>query len=61
MFDDTDSKDIKIVTDGVIEEMNFDNNIEIPSDDEVAVDGPKKKKKFPSQIAYTSNRIVGKY
>ena len=23
--------------------MNFDNNIEIPSDDEVAVDGPKKK------------------
>ena len=60
MFDDTDSKDIKIVTDGVIEEMNFDNNIEIPSDDEMAVDGPKKKK-FPSQIAYTSNRIVGKY
>ena len=24
--------------------MNFDDNIEIPSDDEVAVDGPKKKK-----------------
>ena len=60
MFDDTDSKDIKIVTDGVIEEMNFDDNIEIPSDDEVAVDAPKKKK-FPSQIAYTSNRIVEKY
>ena len=40
--------------------MNFDDNIEIPSDDEVAVHGPKKKK-FPSQIAYTSNRIVEKY
>ena len=50
MFDDTDSKDIKIITDGVIEEMNFDDNIEIPSDDEVAVDGPKKKK-IPTQIA----------
>ena len=46
MFDDTDSKDIKIVTDGVIEEMNFDDNIEIPSDDEVAVK-EKKKKKIP--------------
>ena len=45
LSDDTDSKDIKNVSDGVIKEINFGNNIEIPSDDEVAVDGPKIKNK----------------
>ena len=44
MFDDTNSKDIKKVFDEVIEEINFSDNIEIPPDDEVAVDGPKNKK-----------------
>ena len=33
LFDDTDSKDIKKVSDGVIKEINFGDNIEIPSDD----------------------------
>ena len=33
LFDDDNSKDIKNVSDGVIEEINFSNNIEIPSDD----------------------------
>ena len=33
----------KKVSDAVIREINFGNNIEIPSDDEVAIDGPKKK------------------
>ena len=42
LFDDTDSKNIKKVSDGVIKKINFDNNIEIPSDDEMAIDGPKK-------------------
>ena len=41
-FDDTNSKDIKEVFDEFITEINFSDNIEIPSDDEVAVDGPKK-------------------
>ena len=41
LFDDTDSKNIKKVSDGVIKKINFDNNIEIPSDDEMAIDGPK--------------------
>ena len=44
LFDDTDSKNIKKVSDGVIKKINFDNNIEIPSDDEMAIDGPKIKK-----------------
>ena len=30
------------VSNGVMEEINFDNNIEIPSDDEMVVDEPKK-------------------
>ena len=42
LFDDTNSKDIKEVFDEFITEINFSDNIEIPSDDEVAVDGPKK-------------------
>ena len=29
------------ISDGVIEEINFDDNIEIPSDNEAAVDAPK--------------------
>ena len=41
-FDDTNSKDIKEVFDEFITEINFSDNIEIQSDDEVAVDGPKK-------------------
>ena len=41
-LDDTNSKDIKEVFDEFITEINFSDNIEIPSDDEVAVDGPKK-------------------
>ena len=32
LLDDTDSKDIKKVSDGVIQEKNLGNNIEIPSD-----------------------------
>ena len=44
MFDETDSKDVKKVSDGVITEINFGDNIEILSDNEVAVDGPKNKK-----------------
>ena len=31
LLDDTDSKDIKKVSDGVIQEKNLGNNIEIPS------------------------------
>ena len=42
LFDDTDSKDIKNVSNSVIKEINFGDSIEIPFDDEVAIDGPKK-------------------
>ena len=63
LFDDTDSKGIKKVSDGVIEEINFGDNIEIPSDDEVAVDEPKKIKIIPNPngVRLASNRIIKKY
>ena len=63
LFDDTNSKDIKKVSDGVIEEINFGDNIEIPSDDEVAVDEPKKIKIIPNPngVRLASNRIIKKY
>ena len=63
MFDDTHSKNIKRVSNGVMEEINFDDNIEIPSDDEVAVDGPKKIKIIsnPNSLRLASNRIIRKY
>ena len=62
LFDDTDSKDIKKVSDSVIKEINFDDNIEIPSDDEMAVYGPKKIKIIPkSNSAHlASNSIIKK-
>ena len=49
-FDDTHPKDIKKGFDAVIEEINFGDNIEIPSDDELALAGQKKKKRkwFPT-------------
>ena len=62
LFDDTDSKDMKKVSDSVIKEINFDDNIEIPSDDKMAVDGPKKIKIIPkSNSAHlASNSIIKK-
>ena len=62
LFDDTDSKDIKKFSDSVIKEINFDDNIEIPSDDKMAVDGPKKIKIIPkSNSAHlASNSIIKK-
>ena len=50
----------KNVSDGVIKEINFGNNIEISSDDEVAIDGPKKKKKNTNtnSVDLGSNRII---
>ena len=56
LFDDTDSKDIKKVSDGAIKKINFGDNIETPSDDEVALDGLKKIK-----IILASNRIIKKF
>ena len=63
MLDDTNAKDIKKVSDGVIKEINFGDNIEIPSDAEVAVDGSKKIKIIhnPNSIRLASNRIIKKY
>ena len=62
LFDDTNSKDIKKVSDGVIKEINFDDNIEIPSDDKVAIDGPKKIKIIPksNSVHLASNSIIKK-
>ena len=61
LFDDSDSKVIRKVSDGVIEEINFGSNIEIPSD-EVTVDGPKQIKVIPNpnSIRLASNRITRK-
>ena len=63
MFDDTDSKDIKKVSDGAIKKINFGDNIETPSDDEVALDGLKKIKIIPNpnSVRLASNRIIKKY
>ena len=59
----TRSKNVKRVSNGVMEEINFDDNIEILSDDEVAVDGPKKIKIIPNpnSLCLASNRIIRKY
>ena len=53
----------KKVSDGVFEKINFGDTVEIPSDDEVAVDGPKKIKPIPNpnSIRLASNRIIKKY
>ena len=63
LFDDTDSKDIKKVSDGAIKKINFGDNIETPSDDEVALDGLKKIKIIPNpnSVRLASNRIIKKY
>ena len=42
LFGDTDWYKTKKVSDSVFEKINFGDNIEIPPDDEVAVDGSKK-------------------
>ena len=47
LLDDTDSKDIKKVSDGVTEEINFGGNIEIPSDDECGHRWIKKENSQP--------------
>ena len=64
LFDNTHSTDkTKKVSDGVFEKINFGDTVEIPSDDEVAVDGPKKIKPIPNpnSIRLASNRIIKKY
>ena len=61
MFDDTNSKDKK-VSDGVIQEINFDDNIKIPPGDEVAIDGPNKIIILnPNSVSLASNRIMKKF
>ena len=64
LFDNTHSTDkTKKVSDGVFEKINFGDTVEIPSDDEVAVDGPKKIIPIPNpnSIRLASNRIIKKY
>ena len=61
LFDDINSKDIKKVSDGVIKETNFDDKIEIPFDDEVALDGPKENYSQPKSMRLASNRIIKIY
>ena len=43
-----------------MEEINFGQNIEIPSGDEVAVDGPKTIKVIlnPNTVRLASNRVI---
>ena len=58
LFDATDSTDIKKVSDDAIQEINFGDNIEIPSDDRVVIDGPKNIKIIsnPNSVRLASNR-----
>ena len=60
LFDDSNSKDIKKVSYSVIKEIHFGDNIQIPSNDEVAIDGPKNGKIIPNpnSILVASNRII---
>ena len=50
----------KKVSNGVIKEINFGVNIEISSDDEVTIGGPKKMKIIPNPniVRLVSNRII---
>lgn len=59
MFDNTDSKDMKDVSNGVNEEIGFANGDDIVLVDDVAINGSKKiKNPNPNSIRLASNRIL---
>ena len=59
MIDNTDSKDMKYVSNGVNEEIGFANGDDIVLVDDVAINGSKKiKNPNPNSIRLASNRIL---
>ena len=76
LFDNDDRQDIKDISKEIIdvnkpfvgdfespiETIRFDNDIDIPSDDRIAIDMPKKIKiTDPNRLHLVSNRIKKKY
>ena len=63
LFDTKDTIDIKDTVRDIIEIINLNNDIYIPSDDGIATDGPKKVKiiTHPNRVRLASERIKNKY
>ena len=62
LFDTKDTTDIKDTASSIIKAMNLDNDIDVPSDDRIAIDGPKKVKIItgPNRVHLVSERIKKK-
>ena len=60
LFDNNDSQDIKDISSDVIETIDLSDNIEIPSDNELATDAPKKVNiiTHPNRTRIESRRIL---
>ena len=63
LFDNNDSQDIKNISSDVMETIDLCEDIEIPSDNELAIDAPKKVKiiTHPNRTCIESGRILKKY
>ena len=63
LFDNNDTTDIKDRATNILETINLDDDIDIPSDDEIAIDAPKKVKitTDPNRLWLAFNRIKKKY
>ena len=63
LFDNNDSQDIKNISSDVIETIDLSDDIEIPSDNELANDAPKRIKiiTHPNRTRLESRRILKKY
>ena len=62
LIDTKDTTDIKDTSSSIIKAMNLDNDIDAPSDDRIAIDGPKKVKLItePNRVHFVSERIKKK-
>ena len=62
LIDTKDTTDIKDTSSSIIKAMNLDNDIDAPSDDRIAIDGPKKVKLItePDRVHFVSERIKKK-
>ena len=63
LFDNNDTTDIKDRATNISETINSDDDIDTPSDDEIAIDAPKKVKLTtdPNRLRLAFNRIKKKY
>lgn len=63
LFDKADTEDIKDTSKDTIETIYIDDDIDIPSDDGIAIDAPKKPKIITdtNRIRLAPNKIKKKY